>query len=138
MERLKEKIQSIKHALNELADGAANESKSSAGDKHETGRAMVQLEQEKLGNQVYELEGQKIVLEKLDASIIHVEITKGSLVKTDKGYFYLSIPLGKILVDEIAVMVLSPQSPLGLKLLGLGAKATLEMNGMRYLVEALS
>ena len=29
-----------------------SESKSSAGDKHETGRAMIQLEREKLGNQI--------------------------------------------------------------------------------------
>lgn len=138
MDKLNDKILTIKDALIELAVGAANESKSSAGDKHETGRAMVQLEQEKLGNQLYELEGQKAILDKLDATITYNVITKGSLVKTDKGTFYLSIPLGKICVDDIQIMVLSPQSPLGFKFLGLKAENIVEMNGLNYLVLGVS
>lgn len=38
-----------------LQGALMSESKSSAGDKHETGRAMVQLDREKLGNQIAEL-----------------------------------------------------------------------------------
>lgn len=34
----------------EASDGKSNDAKSSAGDKHEVGVAMVQLEQENLGN----------------------------------------------------------------------------------------
>ena len=36
----------------EILAALESESKSSAGDKHETGRAMVQLEREKLGEQI--------------------------------------------------------------------------------------
>ena len=48
-EVLKKRGASLQESLN-------SETKSSAGDKHETGRAMVQLEQEKLGQQLQEIE----------------------------------------------------------------------------------
>ena len=40
----------------ELLEALASESKNSAGDKHETGRAMLQLEREKLGEQIKKTE----------------------------------------------------------------------------------
>ena len=41
----------LQNAINRAQESLDSESKSSAGDKHETGRAMAQLEMEKLGGQ---------------------------------------------------------------------------------------
>lgn len=130
-----EKIQILQNTLQELGEGAISDGKSSAGDKHETARAMMQLEQEKISRQLDELLIQKTALQKIDIALKSTQITKGSLVKTNKGYLFLSVPLGKLLVDGVEIIVLSPQSPLGLKLIGLQAKSSVEINKVTYLVE---
>src|ERR1700758_3896766 len=90
------KISSLRKSLTELEEGSENDSKSSAGDKHETSRAMMQLEQEKISRQLDEFLSQKTTLQKIDSAITSPQITKGSLVKTNKGYLYVSIALGKV------------------------------------------
>jgi predicted aspartyl protease len=78
------------------------------------------------------------VLERIDISIEVPHIAIGSLVKTDKGFLFVSVALGKIIIDDSAVIVLSPQSPLGQKLIGLHANESAEINGVRYLIETIS
>ena len=134
---LVQKIEEINSALKTATESANNETKSSAGDKHETSRAMMQIEQEKLGKQLKELQAQRSELEKIDISKISNQIAKGTLVKTDKGFLFLSIGLGKISVDAEPVFVVSPQSPLGSKLIGLKENDSAEMNGVIYKIEEL-
>jgi hypothetical protein len=135
LQLLNKKIQTLQYALQELGEGAISDSKSSAGDKHETARAMMQLEQEKISKQLDELLVQKTTLQKIDATITPAQITKGSLVKTNKGYLFLSVALGKVIVNDLDVIVLSPQSPLGLKLMGLQAKSSTQINAVTYIIE---
>lgn len=54
--KLQQQIVSLKQLLDEVTEAVNNETKSSVGDKHETSRAMMQLEQEKLGKQLLEAE----------------------------------------------------------------------------------
>jgi transcription elongation GreA/GreB family factor len=126
---LEEKIAFSNSLLKELAQGAENASKSSAGDKHETGRAMVQLEQEKIGNQLLELEAMYNELQKLENQNKTVTITKGSLIDTSSGIFYLSIGLGKVMVDNEIIFALSAQSPFGKQLVGLKKGDVVMFNG---------
>lgn len=135
---LNDRISSLRTILKELEEGSQNDSKSSAGDKHETARAMMQLEQEKTSKQLQEALAQKAELEKTGITAPSSEIKKGSLVKTDGGCLFLAISLGKISVGGAAVMVISPQSPLGLKLLGLKPKDMAGVNGTSYLIESIS
>lgn len=118
-------------------EAANNETKSSAGDKHETSRAMMQLEQEKLGKQLKELEEQRSELEKIDISKPSVQIAKGTFIQSDKGFLFISIGLGKISVDGKTVFAISPQSPLGLKLLGKKENDVVEMNAVNYTIQKL-
>jgi transcription elongation GreA/GreB family factor len=134
---LNEKIHSLKNIIQELSESAMNDTKSSAGDKHETGRAMIQIEQETLGKQLNEAEEQKALLEKIDITNNSIQIHRGSLVKTNNGYLFLSIPFGKITVDNKTVIVISPQSPLGKKLMGLGINDSTNINGTNYNVESI-
>jgi len=132
---LGQKISLLENTLRELTEGAQNDTKSSAGDKHETARAMMQLEQEKIGRQLQDTLQQKGLLEKTGAEISSDRIVSGSLVKTDRGYLYVCIALGKVTVDDLAIMVISPQSPLGAKLLGLRAGETANINNTLYKIE---
>ncbi len=135
---LTERVASIKAQLHELVEGAKNDSKSTAGDKHETSRAMMQIEQEKLSNQQTQVQAQLLVLKRIDPSIISETITTGSLVNTNQGWLYISVPLGRITVQEHYVMCLSSQSPLGVLLNGHRQGEKVNMNGVVYELEIVS
>ncbi len=118
MQLIEANILELKERLQELKQSLEGESKSSAGDKHETSRAMLHLEQEKLGNQLNETEHQQAALEPCIHHVTSEKINKGSLIRTNNGYIYLAVALGKIRVADTELMVISPASPLGMLLTG--------------------
>ncbi|MBL0048446.1 MAG: hypothetical protein IPP32_10170 [Bacteroidetes bacterium] len=132
------KINQFEASLLDLTQGAQNDSKSSSGDKHETARAMMQIEYEKIGNQLKEAKMQKEELERINPESSSKKITKGSLIKTNKGFLFLSVGIGKLSVESSEVIILSPQSPLGIKLQNLSLGNSSEMNGTTYTIEAIS
>ena len=134
---LNEKIHFLQKTLKDLTYSASNETKSTAGDKHETALAMLQIEQENTNRQLRELLLQKLIIDKIDPTASSVAVTTGSLVKTDKDYFYLSIPLGKVMVAGIPVIALSIKSPLGQKLLDSKLNGLVEINNVTYRIEAI-
>lgn len=135
IKQLDDKIEMLETALQELKEGSENDSKSSVGDKHETARAMMQLEHEKLSRQYDETIRQKNDLSKIKIGTISEKIINGSLIKANGNYFFLSIGLGKINIDGMTVMVFSLQSPLGQKMAGLKKGDSLDMNGIHYVIE---
>jgi negative regulator of genetic competence, sporulation and motility len=95
-----------------------NESKSSAGDKHETGRAMLHLEMEKASQQVAVIAKMQEIMDKIDFSKSSDHIKLGSLIITDNGKYYLSISAGLIRIGSEDYFALSPSSPAGNLFLG--------------------
>ena len=134
---LDEKIKFLHQTLRELTNSAGNETKSTAGDKHETALAMLQIEQENTNRQLRELLLQKLVLDKINPSINTVAVTVGSLIKTNKGFFYLTIALGKLAIEGNTVTALSAKSPLGAKLIGIRVQDSVEINGNVYTIESI-
>ena len=127
----------LQKILNDLKESGANETKSTAGDKHETALAMLQIEQANTRGQMQEVLLQKAALEKIDSTVSAQMIVNGSLIKTNRGYFFMSTALGKAMVENITVMALSPQSPLGQKLMGLKAGDTAAINDIDYVIESI-
>ena len=127
----------LQQVLADLKESGANETKSTAGDKHETALAMLQIEQANARGQLQELLSQKAALEKIDPAIVAPVVVNGSLIKTSRGYLYMSIALGKAMIGDIAVIALSPQSPLGKKLMGLKKGETVVMNNTDYTIEVI-
>lgn len=120
-----------------LTDDAQNDAKGSAGDKHETALSMMHLEQEKLNHKLQEVLAQKAVLDKIDASVVHQKVALGSLVQTNGMWLFVSTALPKITLNDKTVFAISPQSPLGTALMGNDIGFTTEINGKKYVVEAL-
>jgi len=58
-------------------------------------------------------------------------------VETNKGYLFLSVSLGKISVDCKTIMAISPQSPIGERLMGLKANDCVEANTINYVIEKI-
>lgn len=130
-----EKMAMLQQVLADLKESSSNETKSTAGDKHETALAMLQIEQANTRAQLQEVINQFDILEKINPEISAGIVVNGSLIKTNRGYFYMSAALGKALVDGVPVIAISPQSPLGQKLMGLEAGKTAAINAVTYLVE---
>ena len=132
-----DKISLLQKDLSDLKESGANETKSTAGDKHETALAMLQIEQANKRAQLEKAIAQKTVVEKMNPTIVATVIVNGSLVKTDKGYLFLSVALGKAVVEGITFIALSPQSPLGKELMGLKAGGAAIINNKSYYIEAI-
>ena len=129
------KVALLQQTLADLKESGTNETKSTAGDKHETALAMLQMEQANKRIQLQEAMEQNAVLEKI-ANVTNIsKIVHGSLVKTNKGYFYISAALGKAVLEDISVFAISPQSPLGAKIMGLCTHESVEINDNVYLIE---
>ncbi|MBP6511919.1 MAG: 3-oxoacyl-ACP synthase [Bacteroidia bacterium] len=124
---LKEQTLALQHDV-------ANESKSSAGDKHETARAMMNLEQEKLERQYQELMTMKDRFDKINFESPIDKIQLGSLIETNKGFFLLSVGLGKVKTNKQDLMLLSLQSPLGEVLFGKRVGDFVMLNKHEYIV----
>ena len=84
-----------------------------------------------------EVLAQKAILDKIDSTTIAKTIIVGSLVKANGIYLYLCAALPKIAVDGINVIALSPQSPLGNKLMGKKVGFSFEINGTKYLIKSV-
>lgn len=118
-----------------LTEDSKNDAKGSAGDKHETALSMMHIEQEKLNRKLSEILAQKSILDKIDVSNKHSKIALGSLIQTNGMLLFMSTALPKIVVDDKTIIAVSPQSPLGSKLLGNEVGFGFEINGSKYNIE---
>src|SRR5690554_608822 len=111
--------------------------KSSAGDKHETGRALVQIELNNLEKQLSSNLALKNSLSQVPDSENRETIAFGSLIKTDQGLFFISVSLGKIMVGSETCYALSPAALLGNALLGQKKGDTVLFREKAYLIEEI-
>ena len=119
-----------------MAQSSANEeTKSSAGDKYETGRAMMQLEIEQNSAQLAETLKLKEVLAKVYIDKPTQKVDDGSLVITNQGNFFMAISVGQVVIDDKTFLVIASESPIGAKLKGLKAGESLSFNNKTYKIE---
>ncbi|WP_299436191.1 3-oxoacyl-ACP synthase [uncultured Maribacter sp.] len=128
LNRLHKQIQEIQTAL-------SSETKSSAGDKHETGRAMVQLEREKLGAQLAEAEKVAQLLSKIDIEKSQEKIGLGSLVKTNKLSYFIAISAGEYKGKDVSVYCISAATPIAKLLLGKSVNEAIVFNGIETIIK---
>jgi hypothetical protein len=106
-----------------------SETKSSAGDKHETGRAMLQLEMEKASQQFAGIQEMREILSKISTTKTSKIAHLGSVIFTDTTNYFLSISAGKLTVDGCVFFAISVSSPIGKILLGSNENKALSFNG---------
>lgn len=111
------KIDLIETELRKLEESRNNESKSTAGDKHEVGRAMAQSQLENFSRRLHELKEAHARLTQLDLSPSFAA-RAGSLISTSATNYFLSSGHGKVEVNGQEVFAISPTSPIGQMLLG--------------------
>lgn len=136
-EMLQDRIDVFQDMISGLTIDAQNDAKGSAGDKHETALSMMHLEQEKLNHKLKEILEQKAILDKIDASLTHKKVALGSLVKSNGMLLFISTALPKLSIENKTIFALSPQSPLGSKLMGNEVGFEFDMNGKLYLIQEI-
>lgn len=112
------RFSTIQSSIEEIQESLTSETKSSAGDKHETGRAMLQLEREKAGQQLAEIENVKNALAQINIEKTSETVILGSLVYTSQFNYFIAISAGLITVDYEIFYAISPQTLIGQLLLG--------------------
>lgn len=137
LQLVQDRIDVFRDMISALTEDSKNDAKGSAGDKHETALSMMHIEQEKLNHKLSEVLTQKAILDKIDPIKVLDTIALGSLVKANGIFLYLSTALPKVSIEGINVIALSPQSPLGAKLMGNQVGFTFEINGTHYTIESI-
>lgn len=128
------RIASLQAAIKEIQQSANEETKSTAGDKYETGRAMAQLEVDKHRSQLDEALKLRQELLRIEVKEHTEHIKSGSLIFTSRGNFYIAINAGQQQVEGHNFFAVSMASPIAQKLLGLKVNDTFILNQQGFTV----
>jgi hypothetical protein len=134
---LNDRINSLREMIVDLTEDSLNDAKGSAGDKHETGLAMMHLEQEKLNRKLLEVLDTQNKFLKIDYSIVSNQVILGSLIEANDTFFLMAVALPKIEMDGKTVFGMSPQSPLGELFMGKKKNDEIIFNGKNYSISEI-
>lgn len=115
---VEERVSRLQSSIKDLEHDLGNETKSSAGDKYETSREMINTEINKLQNQLQSFKKLKEVLAVIENRKASTTVQLGSIVKTSAANYFISIPVGEIKVEEEKFYAIGLNSPIGKLLLG--------------------
>ena len=131
---VQQRIATAQQAMDAAQESANSESKSSAGDKYETGRAMAQLERDRYAQLLAEARKMEQELTRLNVEKTYDTVQPGSLVTTNRGTFFISISAGKLTLDGPGYYAVSPASPVAAALAGHRAGDVVTVNSQPYQV----
>lgn len=112
------RIEQISGSLEQAREASLQETKSSAGDKYETGREMMRIQSDMQALHLYEAQDLLQRFERIDVSRLQDSVRPGAVVQTDKGLYFVAQSLGPIVLDGTEYQTISLASPLGKVLKG--------------------
>ncbi|WP_294263522.1 hypothetical protein [uncultured Chryseobacterium sp.] len=133
--KIADKIQKFERLIEETR-ASNNDTKSSMGDKYETGREMLQQEINNLQRQLNECLQQQLLIQKINGEPSS-KVQNGALIKTDKGLFYISASVGEILSENRKIMTVSAESPLVKAMAGLTTGQNFFVNAISQTIEGI-
>ena len=128
------RYQKIRQTISDIEESLLEETSSSAGDKHETGRAMLQIDRENAGKQLHEVENLQSLLKKIDINTISDYARLGSLIYTTQGAFFIGISVGAVTIGKTTYMCVALHSPIGAQLGGKKKGDSFSFNNLEYVV----
>ncbi len=131
------RIRTAEQAMHRAQEAANEEGKSSAGDKYETGRAMMQIERDKAAQQLDESLKLKRILEGIRTDARVDKVSLGAVVLSDEVNFYIAISVGKIQVEEKSFIAMAANAPVAMLLMGLKQNDTFHFNGRQHVVRTI-
>lgn len=137
LQAVESRIGHAEEALMQARDASRDETKSSAGDKYETTREMMQQDIDRNSTQLYEAKKLSFQLEQCRDAEIDDTVVPGALVKTSKAWMYIAVSIGKLQIGEYSVFVVSPASPVGQALIGRSCGSAFTINGIDQTIESV-
>lgn len=131
-EQILARIKDAETAIAEARKASENDTKSSAGDKYETGRAMMQQEIDLNSRQLLEAHKMQAQLQQISFDSKHTSAQVGSLVETNNGNFYLAVSAGVLFINEKSYHAISVTSPIGLQFKGKQTGESFKLNGKEF------
>lgn len=110
---LNQRIDAAKKAIEEVIEARDEETKSTIGDKYETGRVMVEMEMDKLKEQLEQSLALKKNLSYVKVDSVSKQVEYGSIVKTNLGTYFIAVGLGVVEVEAQKIFCISLASPIG-------------------------
>ena len=131
---LNQRLEAIKSIISDIQNSLQSETKSTAGDKHETGRAMLQLEREKAGNQLAEIQKQIEILHKINPEMSYSKVALGSLVKTTVSNYFIGVSVGEITIKNETFYAISLSTPIGKLLVSKGVGDNIQFRMQKFTI----
>lgn len=137
-EQIQHKITEAENAIADARKASGNETKSSAGDKYETSRAMLQQEIDLNSRQLLEARKQQTTLQQINPDAEHTIAQSGSLVETDQQNFYLAVGAGAFFIGQKQYYTISLASPISLQIKGKTTGEEFKLNGKTFKILKVS
>jgi len=134
---LNNRLETIQKTISDIQNALQSETKSSAGDKHETGRAMLQLEREKAGHQLAEIQRLSETLHKIKPDSHHQSAALGSVVYSTQSNYFIGISAGEISINNVKFYAISPSTPMAKLLLSKEIGDIIEFRGTKFTIEKI-
>ena len=104
------RMAAARETMDAAQESANNETKSSMGDKYETGRAMAQRAHAQAAQQLAQARNLKQILSRIDPAAKCRKVTLGALVQCTMGVIYCAVATGRLEVNGTAIFSISPAS----------------------------
>ncbi|UOQ52873.1 3-oxoacyl-ACP synthase [Hymenobacter cellulosivorans] len=115
---VQDRLSAVQAAVQAAQESANSETKSSAGDKYETGRAMAQNERDRNLVQLQQARQLQAELQRIDPTKSCDTVRPGALVQTSMGWFFISISAGKLTAGGTDYFAVSAAAPVAAALSG--------------------
>ncbi len=132
-----QRIDTAETALQQAQEASNDDTKSSAGDKFETTREMMQQDIARNKNLLFDGQHNLQLLKSLENMPVSDTVRNGSLVVTSKGIFYVAVSAGQLKLDDQLVFAISAVSPIGQLLIGKKVGDTFSFNKNEYQIEKI-
>ena len=136
--RLQNKLENLNFLIDTTIESRDMDLKSSVGDKHETSRAKIQNDLDHYYSQLMILESQINILNKIDLSIKYNKIAQGALIETNKGIFFISTGIGKIVIENKIIFAVSMISPIGMAMKDKRELQSFNFRNISYTINRIS
>ncbi|WP_367209348.1 hypothetical protein [Sphingobacterium sp. R2] len=139
LKRTNDRISMIASALETARDSSTDDTKSSAGDKYETSREMIQQDINRYQKQL--LEANKDLQQLLHIeSVLNSETDVarvGTLVQTNVALYFIATSIGAVKIGDSNIFVISPLAPIGQLLIGKKIGDSFVFNNIDQKVDAI-
>lgn len=134
---IEQRINTAETALEQSREASNDDTKSSAGDKFETTREMMQQDISRNKRLLMDAQQNLQLLNSLKDTPSNDKVRNGNLVYTSEGIFYVSISAGQLKLEGENIFAISAASPIGNLLIGKEKGASFDFNGKHYVIKEI-